>query len=290
MRVYHHSAFPPSRLRDERTETVSVCVPAREEAANIARVVKPLVKLREQGVIDQVIVADADSVDGTAKIARKHGADVVSQPSLLPEYGPVQGKGDALWRALTVLTGDVVCFVDADSEDFGAHFACGLIGPLLCEPGVEYVKGAYRRPFKTKTGTDPVGGGRVTELMARPMLRAFYPELTWMSQPLAGEMAARRDLFTSIPFSMGYSVEMGMLLDIYAKVGPLAIAEVDLDVRQNRHQPLADLGPMASAVMGAVHTRLRRAGRLSGPKHASEEIVERPPIDSLEIAKLRKAS
>ena len=279
--TFHHSRFPAGRLRVERLETVSVCVPARDEAATIAGVVAPLVALREAGVVDQVLVLDDDSRDGTGAIAASLGAEVVRPAELLPRFGPLLGKGDAMWRALSVLTGDLVCFVDADSEDFAAHFATGLLGPLICAPHIQFVKAFYRRPFKTGPGrVEPTGGGRVTELMARPLLAAFYPELGDIRQPLAGEFAARRDLLEQMAFCTGYAVEIGLLLDVYAGSGAgiHAIAQVDLDVRQNRHQPLHDLGPMADAVLGAVTRRLRREGRLAGARAPGHGIPERPPL------------
>jgi glucosyl-3-phosphoglycerate synthase len=277
-RTFHHAEFPADRLRAERAASISVCVPAREEAATIAGVVRPLVALREAGVVDEVLVLDDDSRDGTGAIAAALGADVVRPAELLPEFGPVLGKGDAMWRALSVATGELVCFVDADSEDFGAHFACGLLGPLVCEPGVQFVKGFYRRPFKANGGpAEPTGGGRVTELAARPLLAAFYPELAGIHQPLAGEIAARRDLLERLPFCTGYGVDIALLLDVYAATGIGALAQVDLDARQNRHQRLEDLAPMAAAVLGAVSGRLRRAGRLldGGGDGAAQE---RPPL------------
>lgn len=281
MPSFHHAEFPADRLRAERSETISVCVPAREEAATIAGVVTPLVALREAGAIDQVLVLDDDSRDATGAIARRLGADVVRPAGLLPEFGPVLGKGDAMWRALSVLTGELVAFVDADSEDFGAHFACGLLGPLVCEPGVQFVKGFYRRPFKH--GSDevqPTGGGRVTELTARPLLAAFHPELADVRQPLAGEMAARRELLERMPFCTGYAVEIGLLLDVARDAGIEALAQVDLDSRQNRHRPLAELAPMAEAVLATVTTRLQRAGRLLDAG-AIEHPLERPPLAGL---------
>ena len=280
--TFHHSRFPAGRLRVERLETVSVCVPAREEAATIEGVVAPLMALRKAGVVDQVVVLDDDSRDGTGAIAASLGAEVVRPAALLPEFGPVLGKGDAMWRALRVLTGDLVCFVDADSEDFGAHFATGLLGPLICAPHLRFVKGFYRRPFKHAAGdVQPAGGGRVTELMARPLLRAFYPELSELRQPLAGEFAARRELLEQMAFCTGYGVEIGLLLDVYAAGGSGTIAQVDLDVRQNRHQPLESLAPMAAAVLAAVTSRLRREGRLPGPHDPRAELVERPPLAAL---------
>jgi glucosyl-3-phosphoglycerate synthase len=266
---YHHSQFPPELLSARRECTISVCVPARDEAATIASVVAPLVRLRERGVVDQVAVVDA-SGDGTGDIAAGLGAEVYAQAALMPSFGPVLGKGDALWRSLSVLHGDVVCFVDADTERFGPHFACGLVGPLVVDPRVQFVKGFYRRPFRLGDEVAPEGGGRVTELTARPLLELFYPALAEIRQPLAGEVAARRDLLERLPFATGYAVEIAMLIDSYELAGLDAIAEVDLDERQNRHQPLSELGPMATAVMRAVLDR--------------GAIVERPPMASLRAA------
>ncbi len=279
VRSFHHTEFPADRLRAQRVETISVCVPAREEAASIAGVVAPLVALRERGVIDQVVVVDADSTDGTATIAFGLGAEVFGESELAPEFGPVAGKGDAMWRSLGVLSGDLVCFVDADTEDFDERFACGVLGPLVCEPRVQLVKGFFRRPFKFRNGTSPTGGGRVTELTARPLLEAFYPELAGVHQPLAGETAARRELLERLAFCTGYAIETGLLLDVYAEVGLDAIAQVDLDVRQNRHQEIADLGHMSAAVLAAVTSRLRREGRLLGV--AGDELLERPSLAEL---------
>jgi glucosyl-3-phosphoglycerate synthase len=278
---FHHAEFPAERLRAAREETISVCVPAREEAATIAAIVTPLVALREAGVIDEVVVADGTSRDGTGAIAAALGADVLDPAELLPEFGPVIGKGDAMWRALGVLTGDLVCFVDADTEDFDERFACGVLGPLVCEPGVQFVKGHFRRPFRSGASVAPTGGGRVTELTARPLLQAFYPELGSVRQPLAGEFSARRELLERMPFCTGYAVEMGLLLDVHAAVGIDALAQVDLDVRQNRHQPLEDLTPMAAAVLGAVTSRLRREGRLLDAPGAPAGLPERPPLAQL---------
>jgi glucosyl-3-phosphoglycerate synthase len=280
IREFHHAAFPAARVRAERTESISVCVPARDEAAAIAGVVGPLVHLRESGVIDEVIVLDDDSRDATAAIAARHGADVVRAAGLLPEFGPILGKGDVMWRALSVASGEVVCFVDGDSEDFAEHFACGLLGPLVCEPDVHFVKGFYRRPFKHRDAVQPTGGGRVTQLTARPLLAAFHPPLAGIHQPLAGEIAARRELLERMAFCTGYGVDIALLLDVSAEVGIGGLAQVDLDLRQNRHRPLDELAPMADAVLGAVTSRLRRAGRLTAAT-ATGAAVQRPPLASL---------
>jgi glucosyl-3-phosphoglycerate synthase len=294
--TFSHTAFPAERLAAGRKTTVSVCLPARDEAVTIGPILEQLVPLQRQGVVDQIVVVD-NSSDGTARIARALGVEVHDQEELMPELGPVLGKGDAMWRSLTLLRGDVVCFLDADSEHFGPHFACGLLGPLLCESGISFVKGFYRRPYRLGETTFPDGGGRVTELTARPLLNLFYPELAAVEQPLSGEVAARRHLLEQLPFVTGYGVDVALLLDTYATLGLEAIAQVDLDVRQNAHQPLRDLGPMAYAVLQAVAARLQREGRLRGPLAATftapsdtgpqtvgSEPVQRPPLATLRAA------
>ena len=193
MKRFHHTEFPAARIRAQRECSVSICLPARNEAATIGPILEALMPLIEAGVIDQVVVAD-DSTDATAAIARAAGAEVHPQSALCPEFGPVHGKGDAMWRSLSVHDGDVVCFLDADTEWLGAHFACGLVGPLVCDPGLEFVKGFYRRPFRTADEVADHGGGRVTELTAKPLLRRFFPELADCLQPLAGEVAVTREL------------------------------------------------------------------------------------------------
>jgi glucosyl-3-phosphoglycerate synthase len=291
-----HTDFPPERLAAERECTVSVCLPARNEARTIGPILSKLMPLHERGVVDQIVVVDRSS-DGTAEIARGLGAEVHCQDALMPELGPVLGKGDAMWRALPVLSGEVICFLDADSEQFGAHFACGVLGPVLCRPEISFVKGFYRRPFRVGQTTLPDGGGRVTELTARPLLNLFYPELAAIRQPLAGEIAARRELLEELPFATGYGVDIGLLIDAYSAIGLDGIAQVDLEVRQNAHQPLRDLGLMAYAVLRAVAVRLEREGRLRGPLPATfnapgaeapyvaaDEPVERPPLRSLRAA------
>jgi glucosyl-3-phosphoglycerate synthase len=291
--THAHGEFPPERLAARRESSVSVCLPARNEARTIGPILEALMPLREVGVLDQVVVVDQSS-DGTAEIARALGAEVHAQDELMPEMGPVLGKGDAMWRALPVLTGEVICFLDADSEQFGPHFACGVLGPVLCRPEISFVKGFYRRPFRVGETTVPDGGGRVTELTARPLLNLFYPDLAAIRQPLAGEIAARRDLLERLPFATGYGVDIGLLIDAYAVAGLEAIAQVDLEMRQNAHQALRDLGPMAHAVLQAVAVRLEREGRVRGPLPATftvpgadvsiSEPVERPPLRSLRAA------
>jgi glucosyl-3-phosphoglycerate synthase len=264
LRTFHHADFA-----DVRATGVSVVIPAREEAATIGAIVSTSVPL-----VDQVLVVDAASTDGTAEIAAREGAEVVQQSELMSEFGPVLGKGDAMWRALPAVRGDIVVYLDADTEQFDEHFVRGLAGPLLVDPAIQFVKAFYRRPFRVGSERQPEGGGRVTELTAKPLLATFYPELRDVRQPLAGEIAARRSLLERLPFATGYAVEVAMLIDAWSAVGIDAMAQVDLDERQNRHQPLSALRPMADAVLAAVTQRLVREGRLRG---VEPDVPERPP-------------
>jgi glucosyl-3-phosphoglycerate synthase len=237
--------------------TTTLVLPTRNVADTIGPILDTVARLNDRtSLIDQVLVVDADSADGTADIARARGAEVYSENELLPEYGGARGKGDAMWRSLSVARGDIVLFADADTTDFGEHFIYGTLGPLLAIPGVQFSKAAYRRPF-TQQGKSVVdGGGRVTELMAKPLLNFFYPELTGFVQPLAGEFAAYRQLLSRIPFVTGYGVEIAMLIDVLAESGLPAMAQVDLGTRQNRHQQLFDLTRMSSAVLRALGRRV----------------------------------
>jgi glucosyl-3-phosphoglycerate synthase len=275
-RSYSHRDYPLARLAAvPKRPSVSICLPARNEARTIGPILQALTPLREAGIVDQLAVVN-HSTDATGEIARGLGAEVYDQEELLPELGPVLGKGDAMWRSLRVLRGDVVCFLDADSEQFGVHFALGLLGPLICDPELAFVKGFYRRPFRAGATTLAEGGGRVTELTARPLLKRFYPELSAVRQPLAGEIAARRELLAELPFVTGYGVDIALLIDAHAAVGLARIAQIDLEVRQNDHQALRDLGPMADAVLAAVSARLARDGRLAGGTDGAA--IERPPM------------
>jgi glucosyl-3-phosphoglycerate synthase len=288
LRVFDHRDFGVERLRRQRTTTVSVCLPARNERTTIGPILQTLLKLMHRDVIDQIVVVD-DSTDGTADLAAALGVEVHRQADLRPEFGSVLGKGDAMWRALTVLEGDIVCFLDADSEAFGEHFACGLIGPLLFDADLQFVKGFYRRPFRTADVIEADGGGRVTELTARPLLSLFYPELASVRQPLAGEIAVRRELLRTLPFTTGYGVDIGLLIDAWKAVGVSALAQVDLEVRQNAHKPLAELGAMSYVVLAAVASRLVAEGRLDSPgelpfvdSHGKRHLlplVDRPPLN-----------
>jgi glucosyl-3-phosphoglycerate synthase len=281
-RSFHHSLYPAERIARERAASVSVCLPARECAGTVGAIVATLGELRAAGAIDEVVVIDAASADGTAAVAQGAGAIVYQEAELLGELGPALGKGDAMYRALSVLGGELVCFVDADTEGFCAHFACGLLGPLVCETAadakeISFVKAFYRRPFEHGGVSLPEGGGRVNHLLARPALELFYPELAAVRQPLAGEIAARRELLERVPFATGYGVEVGMLIDVWREVGLEGIAQVDLEEHRNRHQSLAALEPMARTVLATIAGHARAEGRLAGVEIA-ELPVERPPL------------
>jgi glucosyl-3-phosphoglycerate synthase len=292
-RTFHHSLYPAERIAGEREASVSVCLPARECAGTVGEIVGALARLREAGAIDEVLVVDAASRDGTASIAGRAGAKVVQERELMRELGAVLGKGDAMWRALSVLEGDLVVFLDADSEGFSEHFVTGLLGPLVCEPEIQFVKAFYRRPFEQDGISLPEGGGRVNHLMARPALSLFYPELAGVRQPLAGEVAARRDLLESVPFATGYGVEIAMLIDVWRATGLDGMAQVDLDVHRNRHQTLSVLSEMSETVLSAIVRRLVAEGRLttegmtarcvtgSGEDAPDATSAERPPLATM---------
>jgi glucosyl-3-phosphoglycerate synthase len=280
-RSFHHSRYSPAQIAAARSEQqlgVSVCLPARECAETIGEIVAALAQLRAQGAIDEIVVVDAGSADGTAAIAEREGAQVYQEAQLMPELGPVRGKGDAMWRVLAALSGEIVCYLDADTVGFSAHYATGLLGPLVCEPDtIAFVKAFYRRPFEQGSVSLQNGGGRVNHLLARPALELFYPQLAGVRQPLAGEVAARRDLLERVPFAAGYGIEIAMLIDVWREVGLAGMAQVDLDEHRNRHQPLAALAPMAQTVLAVIARRLLKEGRLVGVELA-DPVLERPPL------------
>ena len=275
---FAHTDYPPELLLEQKVQTVSVVVPAREVAGTIEPIVERILGLGP--LVDQLLVVDAASEDGTAEIASRAGAEVRQEEDLAAGFGPVLGKGDAMWRALAAIRGELVVYVDADTSDFGAYFVTGLLGPLVCEEGIRFVKGAYERPF-VAAGVELVeGGGRVSRLTARPLLSAFYPALANLRQPLAGEVAVTREVLDRIPVATGYGVEVAMLIDVLDLVGAGAMAQVDIGRRRNAHQPLAALEPMADKVLAVVCERLRREGRLTA-ETLPAATVERPPWASL---------
>jgi glucosyl-3-phosphoglycerate synthase len=247
-------------LKKESGQRVSVVLPSRNESETIEDVVAAARELHGS-LVDEVVVLDGHSTDGTRELAEAAGAAVYVDSLVLGEYGPALGKGDALWRSLAVTTGDLIVFCDTDIRNADSRFVWGLLGPLLLTPEVQYVKGFYERPLKAGGVLQPTGGGRVTELTARPLLNLFWPELARLAQPLSGEYAGRRELLESIPFFTGYGVEIGLLIDTLAKCGAGALAQVDLGERIHRNQPMEALSRMAFGVVQVAMRRLGEAGR-----------------------------
>jgi glucosyl-3-phosphoglycerate synthase len=268
--------------------TISVCLPARNEEATVGAIVANVRRnlVDHAPLVDEVVVMDDGSTDATAEAAAWEGARVVAVDDVLPDVPRGSGKGNALWMSLYECEGDVVVWLDADVRNFGPHFVTRLVAPLLTDPAIGFVKGFYRRPLHGEA----TGGGRVTELMARPLISALFPHLSGFVQPLSGEYAGRRALLETVPFVEGWGVEIGLLVDLVANFGIEAIAQADLDVREHRNRTLEELGPQAMAILV---TGLRRAGvpvdrRLAelvrydaSDQHQDRvavEIRERPPI------------
>ena len=266
-RTRHHDEFTAAELAAEKRArglTASVVIPARNEAPTVGEVAGTLRRelLDATGLIDEVLVVDADSEDGTAEAARASGARVVRQSDVLPDAGTALGKGEALWKGLAASDGDLVVFIDADILDIGPRFVVGLLGPLLIDDHVRFVKATYDRPLQVGDRLEASGGGRVTELLARPLIGAFWPELAWLAQPLSGEYAGDRELLESLPFVQGYGVELALLVDILQRHGTEVINQVDLGRRVHDHQSLDALGRMASEILHVAIDRLSRHGRL----------------------------
>jgi len=265
-RTFHYQQFEPARLRAAKERlglTVSVCLPTRDEAATVGTIVKALRKslLERSRLIDEIVVMDAGSVDDTATIALAEGARVFREQDVLPEVGPGSGKGEALWKSLHACRGDVICWIDADIRNFHPRFVHGLLGPLLMDPEVLYVKAFYERPIRERNALRSTGGGRVTELVARPLLNLLWPQLAGIVQPLSGEYAGRRVALEQVPFSSGYGVELGLLVDLAERFGMDAIAQVDLERRVHRNQEVQALGRMSFGILQAVFLRLVEEGR-----------------------------
>jgi glucosyl-3-phosphoglycerate synthase len=262
LRTFHFREFDFDRLvAAKKGRRISVVLPARDEAATVAAIVRTV--LSTVPLVDEVVVIDDHSSDATAAVARAAGATVVSAADVLPEYGDGFGKGEAMWKSLSVVDGDLIVFCDADVRNFATHFVTGLLGPLLTRDDIGFVKGFYDRPLDGKPGE----GGRVTELVAKPLLALLFPHLAGVAQPLAGECAARRDVLERVPFVSGYGVELGLLLDVADRFGIGAMAQTDLGVRIHRNRSLAELAPQAAAIL---QTALAR-----------DDVDERPPMISV---------
>jgi glucosyl-3-phosphoglycerate synthase len=268
-RTYRSAEVPDAAtlLTRKNGQTVSVALPARDEAETVGAVVEAVLPLVDIGLVDELIVLDDSSRDDTARVAAAAGAQVVSLADVLPAYGTRTGKGNALWKGLAATDGDLIVFLDADLLGVTPSWVTGLLWPLLAEPEVAYVKASYARPLALPDSPVQSGGGRVTELTARPLIDLLWPELAGIAQPLGGEYAGRRSLLERLKFDAGYAVELGLLVDILAEVGLDGLAQVDLGVRRHRHQSTEALGRMAAAITAAALQRV-------GVELAGEELVQ----------------
>ncbi|GAA2764915.1 glucosyl-3-phosphoglycerate synthase [Streptomyces paradoxus] len=282
-------------------QTVSVVLPALNEEATVGDIVAVIRHdlMRQVPLVDELVVVDSGSTDRTSEVAAAAGARVVHRDGILPRLPAVPGKGEVLWRSLLATHGDIVCFVDADLRDFSSDFVSGIVGPLLTEPDVDLVKAMYDRPLSGAAGQ----GGRVTELMARPLLNMHWPQLAGFVQPLGGEYAARRSLLEQLPFPVGYGVELGMLVDALHLSGLGALAQVDVGVRKHRHQDGQALGRMAAAIYRTAQLRLARGHLVRPsltqfergedgfePRTYSVDTEERPPMVEIAEYQARKAA
>ncbi|HEV2781913.1 MAG TPA: glucosyl-3-phosphoglycerate synthase [Actinophytocola sp.] len=279
----------PELVLAKGSRTVSVVLPALDEESTVGRVVASVRPLLGS-LVDELVVIDSGSTDRTIEVAAAAGARVVRRTDVLADLDPLPGKGEVLWRSLAATSGDLLVFLDSDLVDPSGGFVPALLGPLLGEPGVHLVKAFYRRPL----GGEESGGGRVTELMARPLLSVLRPELSGVIQPLAGECAASRELLESVPFAAGYGVEIGLLLDAHTMVGLPGLAQVNLGVRQHRNRRLAELGRMAREILGTALARCgidaASAGELTQfvqvdaewlPDTTAVRAADRPPMRSV---------
>lgn len=248
-------------LKNEQRTTISLALPALNEAATVGRVIRTLKRalMEKVPLVDEIVLIDSNSTDATRSIATKLGIPVYIHQEILPELGPRRGKGEALWKSLMVTRGDIVAWIDTDIENIHPRFVYGILGPLLVNEDVNFVKGFYRRPLRIGDGFVAGGGGRVTELTARPLLNLFYPALSGVVQPLSGEYAGRRSALERCPFFSGYGVEIGLLIDIFERYGIRSIAQVDLLERVHHNQSLEALGKMSFAIIQAVMRKLERS-------------------------------
>jgi len=251
-------------LKQKQGVTISLGLPALNEEETVGSVIRVIKQKLFDTVplLDELVLIDSGSTDDTVKIAKDFGIPVYVHQEILPQHGSHMGKGEALWKSLFVLEGDIIAWVDTDIRNFNPGFVYGLLGPLLREAEIQYVKGFYRRPIKIEGKLVSEGGGRVTELTIRPLFNLFYPELSGMIQPLAGEYAGRRSVLERVPFFTGYGVETGLLIDLFNEFGLKAIAQVDLEERVHRNQPLPSLSQMAFAILQVVMQRLEEKNRI----------------------------
>jgi len=309
--TFHHSAFwDLNALVEEKQKQdlkISLCIPTLNEEKTIGKeiVIFKSELMQRYPLLDEITVIDSDSSDQTREVASAFGAQVFLSKDILKKYGEKRGKGENLWKAIYQLEGDILVYIDADIKNIHPRFVYGLVAPLIYRPEIHYVKAFYDRPLASSQGSRPSGGGRVTEILIRPLFSLFFPELTALIQPLSGEYAVRRQVLDKIPFPIGYGVETSHLIDVYHRWGLQAIAQTDLDRRVHRNQHTRDLGKMAFGILQTFLKRVEALGILSNLPELSttlrqfqvnnnlfEEIPlkiieeERPPM--IEIPEYRK--
>jgi glucosyl-3-phosphoglycerate synthase len=293
--TWHHDEFKDKavlvRQKAEQGLKISLALPTLNEEATIGKEVLVLkTELMDRfPLLDEIAVIDSGSTDRTREAAAENGARVFASRDILKPYGTYRGKGENLWKSLYVLEGDIIVWIDADISNIAPKFVYGLLGPLLRERRISYVKAFYERPFRAAGELIPAGGGRVTEILVRPLFSLFYPELAGLVQPLSGEYAGRRSLLERLPFSVGYGVELAHLIDIYHEAGIEALAQVNMDRRVHRNQTLQSLGKMSFGIMQTFLNRLAKYGRGQwsadlGTHHISVSFAEaQPRVERLEV-------
>ncbi len=263
---FHHRQFTDvdALLAQKNSQRISVCIPTLNEAETIGSIVATIREtLVRCGLVDEILVIDSGSTDSTREIARTAGAAVYKSSEIQSDQSDYRGKGENLWKALHVASGDIICYVDGDISNFHVGFITGLVGPLLTDPGIDYVKAFYERPLAYGDESHSTGGGRVSEILIRPLISLFYPELCGILQPLSGEYAARRSTLESLAFPVGYGVEMAHLIDLAQQGKIHRLAQTDLVKRIHRNRDDNELGSMAFAILRVVLRRLQRDGRLT---------------------------
>jgi len=279
--TFHHSDFQDlTRLVEEKQRKkikISLCLPTLNEEKTIAKEILIMKSelMTRYPLLDEIVVIDSGSTDNTRAIAETYGADVYAANDILPDLEKFKGKGENLWKALYITEGDIIVYLDADIKNIHHRFAYGLIGPLLLYDNIKYTKAFYDRPIAIgKSKMRPTGGGRVTELVVRPLFSLFFPELTQIIQPLSGEYAGYRDIFEQIPFPIGYGVETSMIMDIYAKWGLEVVAQVDLERRIHRNQDTKALGKMAFVILKTFINHKSKLGLINLNEEMKDEIIQ----------------
>ncbi|NCC52341.1 MAG: glucosyl-3-phosphoglycerate synthase [Spartobacteria bacterium] len=264
--TFHHSAFwdlkQIVREKEKQNLKVSLCIPTLNEEKTIGKeiVIFKSELMNRYPMIDEIAVIDSGSTDRTREIAAEYGADVYLSEHILPEMGARKGKGENLWKAIYQLEGDIIIYIDADIKNIRPRFVYGLLAPLVYRQEIKYVKAFYDRPLAFSQGVRPSGGGRVTEILVRPLFSLFFPDLTALVQPLSGEYAVRREVLENIPFPIGYGVETSHIIDVYHKWGLSALGQTDLDQRVHRNQATRDLGKMAFGILQTFLSRVQKLG------------------------------